>query len=56
MLKEKKARERETKTTKLHITAKIFSFYPSTAKAAARGYERREKKKKDSRCCWVLVI
>jgi hypothetical protein len=44
MPKEKKKRERETKTTKLHIEAKMFSFYPSTAKAAARGYERREKK------------
>jgi hypothetical protein len=40
----KKERERETKTTKLHIEAKMFSFYPSTAKAAARGYEIREEK------------
>jgi hypothetical protein len=36
---------RQTKTTKLHIEAKIFSFFPSTAKTAARGRREREKKR-----------
>jgi hypothetical protein len=35
--KEKKSEaDKQTKTTKLHIGAKIFSFFSSTAKTAAR--------------------
>jgi regulatory protein YycI of two-component signal transduction system YycFG len=56
----KKEKNRKTKTTELHIEAKNVFFHPSTTKAAARGYEiEREgekKKKKGSRCCWVLVV
>lgn len=45
----KKEREKksQTKTTKLHIEAKIFSFFSSTAKTAARAEKKKREKKKE---------
>ncbi len=56
---EEKKRERQKQPSYI-LKQKMFSFYPSTSKAAPGSMKQRErerrKKKKGSRCCWVLVV